>query len=78
MTTIARHAGRAVDELRPISITPGYIDYPEGSVLLELGDTRVLCNVTIEKGVPNWMKARDTQGGWILSLIHISEPTRPY
>ena len=65
MTTIARHAGRAVDELRPISITPGYIDYPEGSVLLELGDTRVLCNVTIEKGVPNWMKARDTQGGWI-------------
>ena len=65
MTTIARHAGRAVDELRPISITPGYIDYPEGSVLLELGDTRVLCNVTIEKGVPNWMKTRDAQGGWI-------------
>jgi ribonuclease PH len=65
MTTIARHAGRAVDELRPISIMPGYIDYPEGSVLLELGDTRVLCNVTIEKGVPKWMTARDLQGGWI-------------
>jgi ribonuclease PH len=65
MTTIARHAGRAEDELRPISITPGYIDYPEGSVFLELGDTRVLCNVTIEKGVPKWMKASDAQGGWI-------------
>lgn len=65
MTTIARRAGRAVDELRPISITPGYIEYPEGSVLLELGDTRVLCNVTIEKGVPKWMNARDAQGGWI-------------
>jgi len=65
MTTIARHAGRAVDELRPISITPGYIDYPEGSVLLELGETRVLCNITIEKGVPKWMTARDLQGGWI-------------
>ena len=65
MTTITRHAGRAADELRPISITPGYIEYPEGSVLLELGDTRVLCNVTIEKGVPKWMTARDIQGGWI-------------
>ncbi len=65
MTAIARHAGRAVDELRPISITPGYIDYPEGSVFLELGDTRVLCNVTIEKGVPKWMNAREAQGGWI-------------
>ena len=65
MATIARHAGRAEDELRPISITPGYIDYPEGSVLLELGDTRVLCNVTIEKGVPKWMKASAAQGGWI-------------
>ena len=65
MTTISRHAGRAVDELRSISITPGYIEYPEGSVLLELGDTRVLCNVTIEKGVPKWMNARDSQGGWI-------------
>jgi len=65
MTTISRHAGRAADELRPISITPGYIEYPEGSVLFELGNTRVLCNVTIENGIPRWMKARDAQGGWI-------------
>jgi ribonuclease PH len=65
MTAIARNAGRGVDELRPISITPGYIDYPEGSVLLELGNTRVLCNVTIENGVPKWMSARDAPGGWI-------------
>ena len=65
MTTISRHAGRAADELRPISITPGYIEYPEGSVLFELGNTRVLCNVTIENGIPGWMKARDAQGGWI-------------
>ena len=65
MTMISRHAGRAVNELRSISITPGYIEYPEGSVLLELGDTRVLCNVTIENGVPKWMNAREAQGGWI-------------
>ncbi|MCJ7825973.1 MAG: ribonuclease PH [Anaerolineales bacterium] len=65
MTTISRHAGRAADELRPISITPGYIEYPEGSVLFELGNTRVLCNVTIENGIPRWMKVRDAQGGWI-------------
>ena len=65
MKAISRQAGRAADELRAISITPGYIEYPEGSVLLELGNTRVLCNVTIEDGVPNWMKGRNVAGGWI-------------
>ena len=65
MRVIHRHAGRAVDELRSISITPGFIEYPEGSVLLELGNTRVLCNATIEEGIPKWMEASDAKGGWI-------------
>ena len=55
--------GRRNDELRPVKITPGYIDYPEGSVLIEAGKTRVLCAVTVQPGVPRWL---DGQGkGWI-------------
>jgi ribonuclease PH len=55
--------GRRNDELRPVKITPGYIDYAEGSVLVEAGKTRVLCAVSITPGVPRWL---DGQGqGWI-------------
>ena len=43
---------RLNNELRPVKITPGYIDYPEGSVLIEAGKTRVLCAVTVQPGVP--------------------------
>jgi ribonuclease PH len=54
---------RRNDELRPLKITPGYIDYPEGSVLIEAGKTRVLCAVTVTPGVPKWL---DRQGqGWL-------------
>lgn len=55
--------GRHNDELRPVVITPGYIDYAEGSVLIEAGKTRVLCAVSIQPGVPRWL---DGQGqGWL-------------
>ncbi len=50
-------------QLRPIKITPGYLDYPEGSVLIEAGKTRVLCVVTVQPGIPKWL---DGQGqGWL-------------
>ena len=55
--------GRNNDELRPVIITPGYVQYPEGSVLIEMGATRVICNVTVEERVPGWLQARDQ--GWI-------------
>ncbi len=55
--------GRRNDELRPVKITPGYIDYPEGSVLIEAGKTRVLCAVTIAPGVPRWLEGQAQ--GWI-------------
>ena len=55
--------GRRNDELRPVKITPGYIDYPEGSVLIEAGKTRVLCAVTIAAGVPRWLEGQGQ--GWI-------------
>jgi ribonuclease PH len=57
--------GRKADELRKVEITPGYISYPEGSVLVHFGNTRVLCNATLEDGVPRWMQAQGIPGGWV-------------
>lgn len=57
--------GRNADELRPVRVTPEYILYPEGSVLIELGNTRVLCNVTISETVPRWMQIQGKSGGWV-------------
>ncbi len=54
---------RRNNELRPIKITPGYIDYPEGSVLIKTGKTRVLCAVTIQPGVPRWLEHQSQ--GWL-------------
>ena len=46
-----------------MKITPGYIDYPEGSVLIEAGKTRVLCAVSVQPGVPKWLDGRGQ--GWL-------------
>ena len=61
--TFFRSAGRAADALRPIRLTPHYVAVAEGSVLIELGNTRVLCNATIEQGVPSWL--RNSGRGWV-------------
>lgn len=58
-----RPDGRAFDELRQVNITTGYVSYPEGSALIQMGDTRVLCNATVEDKVPAWLK--DKGKGWI-------------
>lgn len=58
-----RSDGRALDALRPVTIEPQYLKYPEGSALITLGNTRVLCAATIEDRVPQWMKGRGT--GWV-------------
>ena len=60
-----RSEDRKADELRPLRMTPHYITYPEGSVLIEAGNTRVLCNATVEEGVPRWMQVQHVPGGWI-------------
>ena len=54
---------RRNNELRPVKITPGYIDYPEGCVLIEAGKTRVLCAVSVAEGVPRWLDGRGQ--GWL-------------
>jgi ribonuclease PH len=58
-----RPSGRAPDELRPIRLTRRYTKHAEGSVLVEFGDTRVICNASIEDRVPRFLK--DRAQGWV-------------
>ena len=58
-----RSDGRAADELRTVKITPGYLPYAEGSVLIEMGETRVVCAASIEDRVPTFL--RNSGQGWI-------------
>ena len=58
-----RTDNRLNHQLRPVKITPGYLDYPAGSVLIEAGKTRVLCAVTIQPGVPKWLERQNQ--GWL-------------
>jgi len=61
--TIYRSDNRALDQMRPVNVIPDYITTAEGSVLLELGNTRVICTATIEETVPSFL--RNTGKGWI-------------
>ncbi len=54
---------RAVDELRPVRLNRNYIQHAEGSVLVEFGNTRVLCTASIEEGVPSFLRGRGR--GWL-------------
>src|SRR6478609_7583706 len=61
--SFARTDGRAPDELRPARITPGYLPYAEGSVLIEMGNTRVVCSASLEDRVPPFL--RNSGQGWL-------------
>ena len=58
-----RHDGRRLNELRPINFILNYVEYPEGSALIEIGRTHVLCNVSVEEKVPAWMAG--SRMGWL-------------
>ena len=58
-----RSFGRANDQMRPITLTPGVMKNADGSCLAEFGDTRVLCTATIEEGVPKWRRGQ--KAGWV-------------
>lgn len=57
--------GRTADQLRPVKITPDFVSTAEGSVLIELGKTRVICTATIDDGVPSFLKGSGK--GWVTS-----------
>lgn len=58
-----RPEGRMADQMRPIKISRNYTKHAEGSVLIEFGDTKVLCNATVEEGVPRFLKGQGQ--GWV-------------
>lgn len=60
---MARFDGRLFDEIRPVKITRGYTETPEGSVLIEIGKTRVLCTASVEERIPPFLKG--TGSGWV-------------
>ena len=60
-----RPAGRAPDQLRPVSFVPNVAPHATGSVLVNFGNTRVICAATIQEDVPRWMKAQAVAGGWL-------------
>ena len=56
MTELIRPSQRSANQLRNISISRNYTKHAEGSVLVEFGDTKVLCNASVEKSVPRFLK----------------------
>lgn len=72
-----RNDGRAPDELRPVSIARNYLKFAPGSVMIEMGDTKVLCTATVEEKVPPFL--RNTGNGWMTaeySMLPRSSATR--
>ncbi len=72
-----RNDGRKADKLRSIKITRNFLNTAEGSVLIEVGNTKVICTATIEEKVPQFLK--DTERGWITaeySMLPRSTPAR--
>lgn len=60
---MTRHDGRAVEQLRPVTIETNYLMHPEGSVLIQVGNTKVICTATIDDRVPGFLRGQGK--GWI-------------
>lgn len=76
---MTRLDGRAADQLRPVSFEIGIAPHASGSVLVAMGNTRVICAVMIDEGVPRWMKEQGVTGGWLTaeySMLPYSTQTR--
>src|SRR5512137_3053491 len=72
-----RSNGRSLDDLRPVSIICNYLKHAEGSVLVEFGDTKVICNASVEESVPPFLRGKGT--GWVTaeySMLPRSTHTR--
>src|SRR5580698_3460672 len=65
MSETTRADGRAANQLRPLRFQNHIPPYAAGSTLIEWGNTRVICGVTIEETVPRWMKEQKVEGGWL-------------
>jgi len=63
--SMQRSDDRAPDQIRPVNFELNVAPHASGSVLVSMGNTRVICAVTIEEGVPRWMKEQGVAGGWL-------------
>ena len=78
-TSSARAGGRKPDQIRPLRFQNHIAPHATGSTLIEWGNTRVICGVTVEESVPRWMKEQGVTGGWITaeySMLPYSTLTR--
>jgi ribonuclease PH len=74
-----RSDGRPPDQIRPVNFELNIAPHATGSVLIAMGNTRVICGVTIEEIVPRWMKEQNVSGGWLTaeySMLPYSTTTR--
>src|ERR1041384_5846031 len=74
-----RSDGRASDQIRSVSFELNIAPHATGSVLVSMGNTRVICGVTVEEAVPRWMKEQNVTGGWLTaeySMLPYSTTTR--
>src|ERR1043166_5508219 len=74
-----RGDGPAYDQLRPVGFELGVAPHAGGSVLVTMGNTRVICSAMIEESVPRWMKEQSVKGGWLTaeySMLPYSTLTR--
>ena len=79
MSDSIRADGRNANQIRPLRFQNHIAPYAAGSTLIEWGNTRVICGVTIEESVPRWMKEQKVEGGWITaeySMLPYSTLTR--
>jgi ribonuclease PH len=60
---MARNDGRTSDQLRPVTIEPGFVRTADGSALISVGETRVICTASVDSDVPRWMAGRGS--GWV-------------
>ena len=60
-----RPDARQPDQLRPLSFVPDVAPHSTGSMLVSFGNTRVICSVMVERGVPRWMRDQNVKGGWL-------------
>ena len=78
---VERIDGRSLDQLRAVAFELDVAPYASGSVLVTMGNTRVICGVTIEESVPRWMKEQGVSGGWLTAeysmLPYSTQPRKP-
>src|SRR5215217_8824153 len=80
LALMQRNDGRARDEIRGVNFELNVAPHASGSVLVSMGNTRVICAVTIEEAVPLWMKKQGVTGGWLTAeysmLPYSSQPRK--